>query len=307
VQRLRRLLARRSARDGERCFVVEGANVLVECVRAGVAVESTYLDPGAPEPVRALAARCQAAGARSFELELGVIERISDTVHPQPVLAVVSYLDRPLADLLVEPSTAPATDAALVMVCVDVRDPGNAGTVLRSAEGAGATGVVCCDGGVDAYNPKTVRASAGALFHVPLVARGGPLDVLEQLGAWGLRRWGTTARGGLDYTEADLTEPIAVVLGNESHGLPEEVTAGLDGSLSIPMRGRSESLNVGMAAAVIGFEAARQRRAVTPRQSGSDEILGRGSGGNGTLMADSAGTRRTRGQPASGRGGSSSA
>jgi TrmH family RNA methyltransferase len=173
-------------------------------------------------------------------------------VTPQPLLAVVPAVDVPLSHLLERP-------VDLVVVCVDVRDPGNAGTVLRSAEAAGAGGVICCDGSVDVFNPKTVRASAGALFHVPVVAGGDPDEVLDQLGRAGLRRIGTAARGGVPYTDADMTGPVAIVLGNEAHGLSRDLTSRLDGLITIPMAGRAESLNVGMAAAVICFEVARQR------------------------------------------------
>ncbi|CAA9254613.1 MAG: hypothetical protein AVDCRST_MAG50-2361 [uncultured Acidimicrobiales bacterium] len=248
VQRLRRLLGRRSARSSERSFVVEGAKVLGEALDAGVAVESLYLAPGAADPV---IERAYAAGVRVHHLEAGVIERVADTVTPQPILAVVPYVDRPLAAL---------RDASFLVVCVDLRDPGNAGTVLRSAEAAGAGGVVCCGGSVDPYNPKTVRASAGSVFHVPVVVGGYPVEVLEEMSTWGLRRLGATARGGTVYTASDLVAPVALVLGNEASGLPPEVGPYLDDELTIPMVGRTESLNVGMATAILTFEVARQRR-----------------------------------------------
>ncbi len=153
-------------------------------------------------------------------------------------------------------------DAApsLVVVCADVRDPGNAGTVLRSAAAAGADAVIACDGSVDLLNPKTVRASAGALFRVPIVNGGAPEAVLDALAAWGLTRLGTAAHGGTDYLEADLAAPTALVLGNEAHGLRPEVADRLDGAVTIPMAAGAESLNVGIAAAVLCFEAARRRR-----------------------------------------------
>jgi TrmH family RNA methyltransferase len=141
-----------------------------------------------------------------------------------------------------------------------VRDPGNAGTVLRSAEAGGADGVIFCDGSVDVYNPKTVRASAGALFHVPVVAGGDVVEVLERLGGWGMRRLAAIVHNGLDYTEADLTTAAALVLGNEAAGVPGGLEPWIDEPISIPMSGRADSLNVGMAAAVLCFEAARQRR-----------------------------------------------
>jgi TrmH family RNA methyltransferase len=144
------------------------------------------------------------------------------------------------------------------VVCADVRDPGNLGTVLRSAEAAGAAGVVCCDGTVDAYNPKCVRASAGALFHVPLVVGGEPGRVVDALRAGGRCCLGAVARRGTAYTAQDLSGS-ALVTGNEAHGLSPELEAQLDGFVHIPMEGRSESLNVGMACTVLCFEAARQR------------------------------------------------
>ena len=248
VQRLRRLLSRRSAREAERAFVVEGAKVLAEALDAGVPVESVYLAPGTSDDV---VSRAFDAGARIFELAPGVLERVADTVTPQPVMAVVPFLDRPLADV---------RGARLAVVAVDVRDPGNAGTILRSAEAAGADGVLCCGGSVDVYNPKTVRASAGSLFHVPVVVGGDPVEVLREMAGWGVQRLATTASGGRDYSEVDLTGPVAFVLGNEANGLPPELDDLVDERVTIPMAGRSESLNVGMAAAVLCFEAARQRR-----------------------------------------------
>ncbi|HEV7887359.1 MAG TPA: RNA methyltransferase [Acidimicrobiales bacterium] len=238
-------MGRRSARQEERAFVIEGHKLLDEAAAAGVPVLEVYVAAGHERPARL------PDGAEVFELAPGVLERIADTVTPQPVLAVVPYVDVPLDAL---------ESGTFLVVCVDVRDPGNAGTVLRSAEAAGADGVVCCDGSVDVYNPKTVRASAGSLFHVPVVVGGEPVEVLERIGSWGMTRLGADAHGGTDYTALDLTAPTAFVLGNEANGLPPEAGKALDGLVTIPMAGRSESLNGGMATAVLCFETARQRR-----------------------------------------------
>jgi TrmH family RNA methyltransferase len=247
-------VGRRSARQAEGRFVVEGAKVLGEALAAGVAVESVYVDRSLirGEGVEAILDAAHAAGSRIYDVEAGVVARVAGTVTPQPLLAVVPAVDVPLSHLLDQ-------KADLVVVCVDVRDPGNAGTVLRSAEAAGAGGVICCDGSVDVFNPKTVRASAGAVFHVPVVAGGDPDTVLDELGRAGLRRLGTVARGGVAYTDVDMSGPVAIVLGNEAHGLSPGVESHLDGAITIPMVGRAESLNVGMAAAIICFEAVRQR------------------------------------------------
>jgi TrmH family RNA methyltransferase len=230
--------------------VLEGAKLIGEALAAGAPLETVFVAPGGEdEPV---VGRAEAAGVRVSRLAPGVLERVAGTVTPQPLLAVAPWCDVPLEAVL---------DATFVVVCADVRDPGNAGTVLRSAEGAGAGAVVLCDGSVEAFNPKTVRASAGALFHVPVVQGGAPAEVLDRLGAAGLRRLGTTGAGGVPHTATDLTGPVAVVLGNEASGLPAELHERLDGLVTVPLVGRSESLNVGMAAAVLCFEVARQRGA----------------------------------------------
>lgn len=215
--------------------------------------ESLYVahEGAGAEPVAALASQAVQLGARCYELAPGVMAKVADTVTPQPVMAVFPMLHVPA----VEPG------ARLAVVMVDVRDPGNAGTVLRTADAAGVDAVVCGGGTVDPYNPKTVRSSAGSLFHVPLVVGDDGATVLDDL-AW-MRRLGTVVRGGVDYAEIDWTDPTALVLGNEASGLP--ATLPLDGAVEIPMAGRAESLNVGMACAVLCFEALRQRRSTMPR------------------------------------------
>jgi TrmH family RNA methyltransferase len=254
VKRVRQLMARPAARRRERAFVVEGPTLVAEALDAGSALECVFVghrqDPG--EDVAPVVARCLAAGIPVHELGPGVLERLAGTVTPQPVLAVARALDVALDDL---------AGATLVLVCVDVRDPANLGTMLRSAEASGVGGIICCDGSVDIYNPKCVRASAGSLFHTRIVAGGEPVQVLATLGGWGLRRLGTRAGSGTPYHRADLSAPTALVLGNEAHGLTPAAAAAVDGWVTIPMAGRSESLNVGMAAAVLCFEAARQRSA----------------------------------------------
>ena len=250
VERLRRLVRRASVRTSERAFVLEGSKLLAEALDADVALEAVYVAHGATG-FESLLTRALAAGARVHQLQPGVLERVAGTVTPQPLMAVAPWIDVEL-DAVV--------GAELVVVCVDVRDPGNAGTVLRSAEAAGAGAVVFCDGSVDVFNPKTVRASAGSLFHVPVVASGAPAVVLDRLAAAGMCRLGTVARGGSPYDEVDLARPIAVVVGNEAHGLPAGIEDRLDATVTIPMAGRAESLNVGVAAAVVCFEALRQRR-----------------------------------------------
>jgi RNA methyltransferase, TrmH family len=194
--------------------------------------------------------RAQAKGIRIFDLGPGVVERVADTATPQPLLAVVRTPQAALEDLAA---------ATFVVVCVDVRDPGNAGAVIRSADAAGADGVVCCAGTVDPFNPKTVRASAGSVLHLPVVAGGDPAEVLDTLAGQGMTWLAAVAHGGTPYTEVDLVAPLALVFGNEASGLPPAIGDRLGHGVTIPMAGGAESLNVSMAAAVLCFEVRRAR------------------------------------------------
>jgi TrmH family RNA methyltransferase len=245
-------------------MVVEGAELLSVALDAGAPVESVYIAPEGRDnaTVLAVSSRAFEAGSRVFDLDAGVLERVADTVTPQPVLAVVGFQPADLGSL---------GQADLVVVCSDVRDPGNAGTLIRTADAAGADGVVCCDGTVDPYNPKTVRASAGSVFHLPVVVGGEVDSVIETLGGFGLRTLGTVVRDGVDYADVDLTDRVALVFGNEASGLSAEVLAALDVAVTIPMAGRAESLNVSVSAAVLCFEVLRQRRKAGLSQPPSGE------------------------------------
>lgn len=242
--------------------MAEGTKVVGEAISADAPIEAVYVDPAAVDDAAvALVGRCANAGHRVYDLAPGVLERVAGTVHPQPVLAIVRNVDITL-------DTLGRQRPDLVVVGAEMRDPGNAGTLLRAAAAAGAGAVICCDGSVDVYNPKTVRASAGAVFHLPVVVGGEVTAVLDELSRWGLTRLGAAARGGRDHTAIDLCRPVALVVGNEANGLATGVEERIDEWLTIPMAGRSESLNVGIAAAVVCFEAARQRRRVVAPAGG---------------------------------------
>jgi TrmH family RNA methyltransferase len=258
VQRLRRLTRQRSVRRRDGAFVAEGPKLLAAALDAGVPIEAVYFSPGARTApgVTDVLARVHAAGVRVFGLGPGVIERVTDAATPQPVLGVVAAIDVDLDRVLA---------AGLLFVLVDVRDPGNLGAILRVAAGSGAGGVVCCEGTADIYNPKSVRASAGALFSVPVVVGVPPDEALARLGAAGFRRCGTAARGGADYAAVDLDGTVALVLGNEARGLGDALTGLLDEVVTIPMAGATESLNVATAAAVLGFALAHRPRPGTAR------------------------------------------
>lgn len=234
-------------------LVVEGVNALDAVLVAGAEVESVFLAPAGHvrDAVRDIGRRAAEGGARVYNLADGVIERVAGTVTPQPVLAIARTPQASLNDV---------AGASLAVVCVDVRDPGNVGTIVRTAAAVGAGVVVCCDGTADPFSPKCVRASAGAVFQVPVVAGGEASEVLGALRARGLRLWGTRPSGGTCVWDVDLAVPGAFVVGNESTGLPEPLSGSLDEVVTIPMPGETESLNVSVTIGVLCFEAARQRR-----------------------------------------------
>ena len=212
-----------------------------------------YFAPGATTAFPSLVDEVQAAGIPTWQLKEGVVERVATTVTPQPIVAVARRTLSPIDDL---------SDDSVVLVLVSVQDPGNAGTLLRSAEASGIAGVVSCGNSVDLHGPKVVRSSAGAIFGLAIAEGDDPVEVLATLGARGRRSIGATTTGGAAPDDIDLTGPIALVLGNEARGLPDGVRSKLDETVTIPVAGPEvDSLNVAMAGTVLCFEAARQRRA----------------------------------------------
>jgi TrmH family RNA methyltransferase len=246
VQRLRRLLRRRSARLEEGAFAVEGAGLVAAAFTHGWELEALFVAYGTVPESLGLPADLQSAGVPTHYLDDKVMERVASTETPQPIIATVRTRTHPLADL---------ADATFVLVGDRINDPGNAGTMLRSAEAAGADAVVFTSGSVDVFNPKVVRASAGALFAVEVVADAALVDVLALPG---LRTYATSSHRGTAYTDVDFTSAATLIVGNEAHGLPGDTP--VDEWVTIPHAGRAESLNVAMATTLLVFEVARRRR-----------------------------------------------
>lgn len=230
--------------------MIDGPTLLADALDAGVRVDEVVAEPGCPPSLLARAAR---SGAVVRSVADGVLAGVSDTVTPQPVAAIARFAEASAAE-------AAAAAGPLALVLVGVGDPGNAGTLLRSAEAAGAGAVLFCDGSVDPYGPKCVRASAGSVFRMTVTRSADAGEALERLAAAGLDTVATAARGARPYDEVGLEGPVAVVLGSEAHGLPEHIVARVERAVTIPMVGRTESLNVGMAGTILCFESLRQRR-----------------------------------------------
>ncbi len=245
VQQLRRLLGRRSARHGDGLFVVEGPVLTREAIAGGWKCLAQYVPEGSGAGV-------SGAGPVN-ELAPGVFERVATTETPQPPLTLVELRRFDVAATL--------AGATFAIVLDHVQDPGNVGTIMRSAEAAGADGVVLTPGSVDPLNPKVIRASAGALFHLAVVTAS-----LDDVAGAGLRLVGTSSheaegRTVVDHVDADLSGRVALVMGNEAKGLPPEwndEVGPIEQWVTVRHRGRAESLNVAMATTVLAFEVARR-------------------------------------------------
>lgn len=241
VQAVRRL-HRRSARLAERRFVVEGPQAVREAL--GSLLELYTSDLSDP-----LAIAAAAHGVDVVHVDDKVLNALAETVTPQGLVGVAPLLEGTLPDR-----------PRLVAVLHEVSDPGNAGTVIRTADAAGADAVVLTEGSVDPHNGKCVRATAGSLWHLPVVTEAEPLELVASLQARGLRVLATSGSGDIGLDDMDLGGPTAWVFGTEAHGLPEAVLEAADVRVRIPLYGRAESLNLATAAAVCLYASARAQR-----------------------------------------------
>jgi TrmH family RNA methyltransferase len=250
LKELRRAL-NRFGRDDGKLQGIEGPNLLEEALRAGlrlpyvfVAQEMQHLLDGVP------------LGAETEVLLVPriLLNAVLSTESPQPVAALVEPPDWTWVHVLGRRKTP-----ALLVVLAGIQDPGNLGTILRSAEAFGADGVVSLPGTVSCWNQKAVRASAGSVFRLPVVPAGVD-ECLIRLREAGVRMFTTVLRGGTPAHDTDLTEASAILIGNEGSGVPDEVALQAERAITIPCPGPVESLNASVAAGVLLYEASRQRR-----------------------------------------------
>jgi RNA methyltransferase, TrmH family len=244
-------LKKRGMREKDRRFLVEGAQGVGEALASGAPVREIFVSPDSEDRLHDVLAAARSAGVAVHRVSAEVMGHLTSTVTPQGVVAVSEFIDEPLRSL--------DHVAGVVAVLVEVRDPGNAGTILRSADASGAGAVVFSRSSVDVYNPKTVRASAGSLFHLPVVREVEPAEAVGRLRQRGFAVLAASADGEASVYEVDFARPTAVLFGNEAHGLPARAVDLADRSVRVPIHGWAESLNLAAAATLVLFEAARQR------------------------------------------------
>ena len=266
LKKLRRLVRQSKVRSTERAFVVDGPTLVADVLRSPLTVQAVFLANGDGREQRldvlrtALAdqrAQAQLASAAVYEVDHAILTSILDPANPQPMAAVVETPTSVLADI--------APDRP-VMVAVELRDPGNIGTLIRSSEAAGCGAVMVVGNSVDHLNPKAVRASAGSLFRLPVLSVADAAEAIMAMRESGRSIVATVVRpDAVAYEQADLRS-AAILVGNEPHGLSLETMAMADTAVTIPMDGGVESLNVAAAGAILAFESARQRRRSAPGQ-----------------------------------------
>jgi TrmH family RNA methyltransferase len=261
-----RKLSRRSVRAERRLFLADGPNAVAAALRRGVVVQ-VFATPDAADQHSALVA----AAPRLSYVDQQAMGVLSDSVTPAGVVAVCSFLDVPLAQVMSEAVSvagwraerqAAGQGQPLLTIAADVRDPGNAGTLIRTSHALGCRAVVLAGRSVDPYNAKTVRASVGSLFQVPLAVEPDPAAAVRAAREAGLVVLAADGAGELSLDDAGdlLPGPTAWLFGNEAWGLPPELAALADYRVRIPITGGAESLNLSTAAAICLHESARSRR-----------------------------------------------
>ncbi len=250
---------RRALRSPERnggVVGIEGPHLIEEAIHAGLRVRCVFAGDGFQDWMQQL----PLSGDTETVLMLkGILASTFVTETPQPVAALIDPPQWTWADLLEKPN-----QSALVVVLAGVQDPGNLGTIVRSAEAFGAAGIVSLPGTVSPWNQKAMRASAGSVFRLPFLSATGD-ECFSRLRDAGVKVLTTALRDGTSTDAFDFTRPVALLIGNEGNGVPLEIAARAAGAVTIPCPGPVESLNASVAAGVLLYEASRQRRAASEK------------------------------------------
>ena len=254
-------LARRDARSETGLFLVEGPQAVSEALwyRPDILVE-LFVTPTARERHASLADAAGKAGVKLEYVTEQVLETLADTVTPQGIVAVCRQFPASVRAIF-------AGQPKLVVILEEVRDPGNAGTIIRAADAAGADAVILTGRAVDAYNPKVVRSTAGSLFHIPIAIAPELGPVLDRARSCGLAVLAADIKGDDLLTArraGTLDQPTAWLFGNEARGLTDENLALADAAIAVPIYGRAESMNLSTAASVCLYESAFAQRLATP-------------------------------------------
>jgi TrmH family RNA methyltransferase len=263
VKDLRRAFAHGELTDDGHC-AIEGVRIIEEAIRSGLKFRAVFFNQAAENRAERLLPQL-AAHVETLLLPNKLFASLVPSETPQGVAALVKIKESSLEDLLAKAQSGP------LLAVAGVQDPGNLGTMLRSAEAFGAAGVLLGEGTVSPFNPKVVRASAGSVFRLAF-ARKNLTHTIEPMRAQGLRLVATSSHKGTPLNEANLAAPLAVFIGSEGAGVPKDLLAQMDETLAIPHSEKVESLNAGVAASIVLYEIARQAFTTEPQSHRENEI-----------------------------------
>jgi TrmH family RNA methyltransferase len=255
VKQLRQAFSRAERTDDGDC-AIEGVRIVEEATRSGLRFRAVFFRESAQDRADRLLPQI-GANVDTLLLPDKLFDGAVPSDSPQGVAALVRLKEFSIEDLIERVHVGP------IMVLVGLQDPGNLGTILRSAEAFGSGGVVTGEGTVSPFNSKVIRASAGSVFRLPLVvakSAGGLEEVFSRFKAHRVRLIATSSHKGTSLDQANLTGPVAIFVGNEGSGVPRDLISRMDESVAIPHTPQVESLNAGVAGSIVLYEAARQRR-----------------------------------------------
>lgn len=265
VYRHAKALGNRKYREKNREFIVEGARIVKDAVLSSVKLNSIFLSDTfiekaekaenveIVEMIALINGSVRETNCKIYRLSEKMFKDISHTETPQGIMAIVSMPQYSLSDI-------PFTDASFLIFCEEVTEPGNMGTIIRTADAAGVEAVILSKGCVDAYNPKVVRSAMGSLLHIPIISCDKPsVDILSYFKQNGVRVVTGDLRARQNHFEVNMAGGIVIVTGNEAKGISKEVRDASDELVKIPILGSAESLNAGMAIGILIYEAVRQR------------------------------------------------
>ncbi len=245
-----RSLKEKKYRQQNGLFFIEGSRFVEEALKEEQGIKSLIIKESFKNPV--LLDMATSKGIRPQTVSDKVFKEVSETDNPQGILAVVSMKRYSICDV--------CKDDCFLVILDSLQDPGNMGTIIRTADAAGASGVIVSGGCVDVYNPKVLRSTMGSIFHVPVVECGDLKEGITELKKNGIRIFASHLDGRFDYYDTDFSGGTAFIVGNEANGVAPEIAELSDAKVRIPMPGRAESLNAAVAASLLMYEIVRQRR-----------------------------------------------
>ncbi|MFC1496509.1 TrmH family RNA methyltransferase [Candidatus Margulisiibacteriota bacterium] len=245
IKKIRTLLEKKSARKKEGLFVIEGPHLIEQVPLDRI----KYVVYTKKYPILK---KIEEKGIPCHKVSEKDYKKATQVVTPQGIMAVVSIHESTLQQIT-------ANERSLVLICVNIQDPGNLGAIIRAADCTGVSGIIVTRGTVDVYNQKVIRSTAGSVFNVPIVECSDSSRVVAALKEKGFKIVAADGEGIESFWETDYKENVAVLIGNEGAGIPKEIIEVSDSVVAVPIVGKAESLNAAMCASVIMYEAVRQR------------------------------------------------